>query len=206
MNRLLACLAFLTLIFFMSLFQACSQQTLSSFDNTKPNFSLFEFFEGDSLAYGIFEDRFGNLRRRFKVNISGSISQQTISGKDVEQITLVEDFVYEDGEKQQRIWTITKDILENGSEIYNGQAQDVIGTAEGSSSGSTFYWQYDVDLNILDKSFRVKFKDWIYQMDDYIAINKATVSKFGIEVGTVTLVFVRGDPASLIGPFDISGW
>ena len=43
-------------------------------------------------------------------------------------------------------------------------------------------------------------------MDEYIAINKATVSKFGIEVGTVTLVFVRGDPASLIGPFDISGW
>ena len=206
MNRLLACFAFLAFIFFMSLFQACSQQTLSSFDNTKPNFSLFEFFEGDSLAYGIFEDRFGNLRRRFKVNISGSISQQTINGRDVEQITLVEDFVYEDGEKQQRIWTITKDILENGSEIYNGQAQDVIGTAEGSSSGSTFYWQYDVDLNILDKSFRVKFKDWIYQMDDNIAINKATVSKFGIEVGTVTLVFVRGDPASLIGPFDISGW
>ena len=206
MNRLLACFAFLAFIFFMSLFQACSQQTLSSFDNTKPNFSLFEFFEGDSLAYGIFEDRFGNLRRRFKVNISGSISQQTINGRDVEQITLVEDFVYEDGEKQQRIWTITKDILENGSEIYKGQAGDVIGTAEGSSSGSTFYWQYDVDLNILDKSFRVKFKDWIYQMDDNIAINKATVSKFGIEVGTVTLVFVRGDPASLIGPFDISGW
>ncbi len=206
MNRLLACFAFLALIFFMSLFQACSQQTLTSFDNTKPKFSLFEFFEGDSLAYGIFEDRFGNLRRRFKVNISGSTSQQTISGKDIEQLTLVEDFVYEDGEKQQRIWTIKKDILENGSEIYIGQAQDVIGTAEGSASGSTFYWQYDIDLNILDKSFRVKFKDWIYQMDEYIAINKATVSKFGIEVGTVTLVFVRGDPASLMGPFDISGW
>ncbi len=206
MKRLLACFSFLSLIFFMSFLQGCSQQKLSSFDKTQPIFSLFEFFHGDSLAYGIFEDRFGNLKRRFKVNISGKRTQESIDEKRFEQITLVEDFVYEDGEKQQRIWTIKKDFSEGGSEIYRGEAEDVVGTAEGKASGSAFYWQYEIDLKISDNKLRVKFSDWIYQMDDYIAINKATVSKFGVEIGTVTLVFVRGAPASMIGQFDVSGW
>ena len=206
MKRLSSCFAFLSLIFFMSFLQACSQQKLSSFDKTQPAFSLFEFFDGESLAYGIFEDRFGNLRRRFKVNIMGKRTQQIKDGEGFEQITLVEDFVYEDGEKQQRIWTIKKDFSESGSEVYRGEAEDVIGIAEGSASGSTFYWQYDIDLKISDNNLRVKFSDWIYQMDDYVAINKATVSKFGVKIGTVMLVFVRGAPASTIGQFDISGW
>ena len=206
MRRLLACFAFLSLIFFMSLLQACSQQKLSSFEKTQPTFSLFEFFDGYSLAYGIFEDRFGNLKRRFKVNILGTRSQEILNGKSFEQITLIEDFFYEDGEKQERIWIIEKDFSESGSEIYRGKAEDVIGIAEGSTSGSAFYWQYAIDLKISDNNFRVKFSDWIYQMDDYIAINKAIVSKFGVEIGTVTLVFVRGAPASVIGQFDVSGW
>ena len=66
MTRLLYCFPFLSLIFLMTFLSACSQQKLSSFGKTKPVFSLIEFFEGETLAYGIFEDRFGNLKRRFK--------------------------------------------------------------------------------------------------------------------------------------------
>ena len=206
MKRLSACFSFLSLIFFITVFSACSQQKLADFDNTLPEFSLLEFFEGDSLAYGIFEDRFGTLRRRFKVNISGQKSHDKIAGENVEKITLMEDFIYEDGEQQQRIWTISKDISEEGVEYYKGEAGDVIGIANGATSGSAFFWQYDVELKISEKNLRVKFSDWIYQMDDYIAINKATVSKFGIEIGVVTIVFVRGTPASVIGPFNLSQW
>ena len=206
MNRLSACFSILSLIFFISLTSACSQQKLTDFDNTTPEFSLVEFFEGNSLAYGIFEDRFGNLKRRFKVNISGQKTQEQISGKSINKIILTEDFLYEDGEQQQRVWTISKYVSDDGSEYYEGKADDVTGTAVGKISGSSFFWQYDVDLKISENNLRVKFSDWIYQMDDYIAINKATVSKFGIEIGIVTLVFVRGSPASIIGPFNLSEW
>ena len=206
MRRLSACFSFLSLIFFVSFLSACSQQKLTDFDKTQPEFSLIDFFEGDSLAYGIFEDRFGTLQRRFKVNISGQKTQEEIAGKIISKIILTEDFLYEDGEQQQRIWTISKDVLDDGIEYYRGSAGDVIGTAEGGVSGSAFFWQYDVDLNISQNNLRVRFSDWIYQMDDYIAINKATVSKFGIEIGVVTIVFVRGAPASLIGPFNLSEW
>ena len=206
MRRLSACFSFLSLIFFISFLSACSQQKLTDFDKTQPEFSLIDFFEGDSLAYGIFEDRFGTLRRRFKVNISGQKTQEEIAGKSINKIILTEDFLYEDGEQQQRIWTISKDVLDNGNENYWGNSSDCIGTAEGGSSRNAFFWQYDIDLKISENNLRVKFSDWIYQMDDYIAINKATVSKFGIEIGVVTIVFVRGAPASLIGPFNLSEW
>ena len=206
MIRLSACFSVLSLIFFISFLSACSQQKLTEFDKTQPEFSLIDFFEGDSLAYGIFEDRFGTLQRRFKVNISGQKTQEEIAGKSISKIILTEDFLYEDGEQQQRIWTISKDVLDDGIEYYRGSAGDVIGTAEGGASGSAFFWQYDLDLNISENRLRVRFSDWIYQMDDYVAINKATVSKFGIEIGVVTIVFVRGAPASLIGPFNLSEW
>ncbi len=206
MYRLSACFTLLSLIFFISSFSACSQKKLVNFEKTQPEFSLIDFFEGDSLAYGIFEDRFGNLRRRFKVNISGQKIQEEIAGKNHSKIKLIEDFIYEDGEQQQRIWTINKNVSDDGIEYYEGNAGDVIGTAEGGASGSAFFWQYNVDLKISQNNLRVKFNDWIYQMDEYIAINKATVSKFGIEIGVVTIVFVRGAPASLIGPFNLSEW
>ena len=206
MRRLSACFSVLSLIFFISFLSACSQQKLTDFDKTQPEFSLIDFFEGDSLAYGIFEDRFGTLQRRFKVNISGQKTQEEIAGKSISKIILTEDFLYEDGEQQQRVWTISKDVLDDGVEYYRGSAGDVIGTAEGGASGSACFRQYEVDLNISENDLRVRFSDWIYQMDDYIAINKATVSKFGIEIGVVTIVFVRGAPASLIGPFNLSEW
>ncbi|MCH1428833.1 MAG: DUF3833 domain-containing protein, partial [Alphaproteobacteria bacterium] len=120
MRRLSPCSSVLSLIFFISFLSACSQQKLTDFDKTQPEFSLIDFFEGDSLAYGIFEDRFGTLQRRFKVNISGQKTQEERAGKSISKIILTEDFLYEDGEQQQRIWTISKDVLDDGVEYYRG--------------------------------------------------------------------------------------
>ena len=39
----------------------------------QPRLVLEEFFAGRSAVYGIFEDRFGNLRRQFRVNLSGTL-------------------------------------------------------------------------------------------------------------------------------------
>ena len=46
---------------------------MKQFENNKPKLDLFAFFEGETIAYGIFEDRFGNLKRQFRVNIKGKI-------------------------------------------------------------------------------------------------------------------------------------
>ena len=190
----------LLLIFpFFLLFAGCFQTDMKQFENNKPKLDLFAFFEGETIAYGIFEDRFGNLKRQFRVNIEGKIDNKTL--------TLDEDFLYDDGEKAKRIWTIKKQIDSNDNKItYVGNADDVEGKASGSISGNTLNWTYDIYLNIKGSNIKVHFNDWIYQQSDDLAINRAYVSKFGINIGSVTLVFLRGKTADNIGPLNLKNW
>lgn len=42
------------------------------FANRQPRFVIEDYFTGKTKAWGIFEDRFGNLKREFVVDITGS--------------------------------------------------------------------------------------------------------------------------------------
>ncbi len=185
------------LTFFIFILQGCSNNNMKQFENTKPKFDLFNFFKGDTIAYGIFEDRFGKLRRQFRVNITGTIDNDTLK--------LDEKFLYDDGEKSSRIWKIKK-ISDKNSTKFVGSAEDVEGFAVGQSVGNTLNWSYDIYLKIKGKNLKVKFNDWIYQQDKNVAINRAYVSKFGIEIGSVTLVFLRGNTSKSIGPLNLNYW
>ena len=160
-------------------FLGCSQMKIEDFKDQKPNFNLNEYFKGKTNAWGIFEDRFGNLKRQFKVNINGYYKDGFL--------ILEEDFDYLDGEKDKRLWKIKK--LPNG--FYQGTAGDVIGTAKGQEIGNAFTWSYDINLKIGSRNLKVKFNDWLFRMDEKVVINKASVSKFGINIGTVTLFFMK---------------
>ena len=168
-------------LFLLSLLilSGCSKMKIEDFKNTTPEFPLEEYFDGNLEAWGIFEDRFGNLRRQFRVEINGYI-------KD-EKLILEEDFYYSDGERDRRVWTIVN--KENG--VYEGKADDIVGTAIGHSEGNAFNWSYKFDLNVSGRNYRVKFDDWLFRLDERIVINKARVSKFGLTIGTVTLFFEK---------------
>ena len=154
---------------------------IDRFKKGKPSLSLAEFFAGETIAYGIFEDRFGQLKRQFRVHIDGRTEQ----GK----LILDEQFLYDDGEQAQRIWTITSTQTKDGFIRYEGSADDVTGTATGKAAGNVLSWSYDIELAIGDNDIEVRFDDFIYQMSDNLAINRAHVTKWGVELGTVTLVF-----------------
>lgn len=62
--------------------------------------NLESYFDGEHIAYGQFQDIFGTVRRSFVVTLQGDW--------DGERLRLVEDFVYEDGSTEQRIWTLQK--------------------------------------------------------------------------------------------------
>ena len=94
----------------------------------------------------------------------------------------------------------------DGSLRYEGTASDVAGPASGRISGNALNWEYDVVLNISGREVEVHFDDWIYRQDEDVAINRAFVSKFGVEIGSVTLVFLRGAAAAAIGPLDLDSW
>lgn len=149
------------------------------FAGTTPRFVLEDYFTGKVRAWGVFQDRFGQLRRQFTVDIDGSW--------DGEVLTLVEDFVYDDGETERRIWRIRR-IDEHR---YEGTADDVVGTATGISYGNALNWQYDFDLQVGEGTYRVHFDDWMFLQDEEVMINRAEVTKWGFSVGEASIFFRR---------------
>ena len=58
--------------------QALFKADIKDYAANTPALKLEQFFEGRSYAYGIFEDRFGNLKRQFRVSIDGSGQAQMV--------------------------------------------------------------------------------------------------------------------------------
>jgi len=155
----------------------CSTMKLEQFQNNKPEFKLEEYFKGKTVARGVFEDRFGNVKKSFKVDIDG-----TWDGK---YLIMKENFIYDDGSKEYREWKLEK----ISSNQYQGYANGVIGLASGSTSGNAFNWKYDFDLPIGSSKYKVSFDDWMFLQDNNYLVNIATMSKFGITLGKVILFF-----------------
>jgi hypothetical protein len=154
-----------------------SNSSLSQFEAAPRQLVLEEYFEGNTTAYGLFEDRFGKVRRQFKVDITGVRTDG--------HLTLTEKFVYDDGERDTRVWEI--DILGGGK--YRGTAGDVPVPAEGQASGNAFNWKYKVDLKVGGSVWNVGFNDWMFLMEDNVLLNRAYVTRYGIEIGQVTIAF-----------------
>jgi hypothetical protein len=155
----------------------CSTMKPEDFAGREPRLLIEQYFDGRTKAWGIFQNRFGQLRRQFEVDIEGTW--------DGETLTLVEDFLYDDGETEQRVWHITK-----GSEhAYEGRAEGVIGVAEGLAYGNALNWSYQFALKVGEGTWNVAFDDWLFLQSDGVLINRAELSKFGVKLGEVTLVF-----------------
>jgi hypothetical protein len=157
----------------------CGAMDIKDFENASPRLVLEEYFAGKTRAWGIFEDRFGKLRRQFTVDIDGKWNGKIL--------VLDEHFVYRDGEKDRRIWTIEK----IDGNRYKGRADDVIGVAIGDAKGNALNWRYDMDLKVGGSTLRVHFDDWMFLQPDNVLVNRARVTKWGVELGQVTLFFSK---------------
>jgi len=45
-----------------------------------------------------------------------------------------------------------------------------------------------------DGTLRATFDDWIWRLDDRVMVNRAYVTKWGIEIGTLSIFFRREEP------------
>ena len=157
----------------------CASQSIDQYRAEKPELDLQKYFNGTLDAYGVFTDRSGAVVKRFTVVMN-------CSWRGNEGV-LDEDFTYSDGMTQKRVWRLTK--LPDGK--YTGTAGDVIGTAQGQARGNAFYWTYTLSLPVDGSVYEVRFDDWMYLMTDKVMLNKATMSKFGVKLGEVTLSFTK---------------
>lgn len=167
-----ACLAALVLA-------GCAGPQLSDHAGDKPVFDFRKYFDGNVVAHGLVSERGGKVLRRFVVTMRcdwvGDVG------------TLDEQFVYDDGEKQRRVWRVRR--LPDGR--WSGTADDVVGEAVGASSGSAFNWRYTLKLPLRGSVWEVQFDDWMHLIDERTVINKAVMSKFGVRIADVTLSFSR---------------
>jgi len=171
---------FLVCMVSVAILSGCNSMNPEDFSGREPRLLIEEYFVGQTQAWGIFQDRFGTLRRQFQVDLEGTW--------DGETLTLVEDFTYDDGETEQRVWRITK----RGEHAYTGQADGVIGIAEGRAYGNALHWTYRYALKVADDTWNVSFDDWLFLQSDDVLINRAEITKFGVKLGEVTLVFRKG--------------
>ncbi|ELO1777271.1 DUF3833 domain-containing protein [Vibrio fluvialis] len=162
----------------LMLLVGCSAE-LKDYQASQPAFDLFGYFLGETRAWGMVQDYSDKQTRRFQVVIQGNVSGDTL--------TLIEDFVFDDGEESQRVWTITR----TGDGHYQGTADDVIGVATGQEIGNALQWQYDFLLKTDDNEVTVSFDDWLFRQDEKRLFNVTTIRKFGLEVGKVTLFFEK---------------
>lgn len=157
----------------------CASQNLDAYAGQRPELDLRRYFEGRLTAHGLFQNRSGQVVRRFTVAMEGRW--------DGDQGVLDEVFTYSDGRTERRVWRLTR--LADGR--YSGRADDVVGEARGQVRGNALHWRYTLRLPVDGRTYDVQFDDWMYLMDERVMLNKAVMSKFGIRLGEVTLTFLK---------------
>jgi len=160
----------------------CATQDIEHYASERPTLDLAHYFNGKLVAHGVFQDRSGQVVRRFVVHMEGQWQG--------DQGTLDEHFVYADGQRERRLWRLTRHP--NGH--YSGSADDVVGPATGRAVGNAFTWQYTLRLPVDGRVYEVQFDDWMYLVDERVMLNRAKMSKFGIYLGEVTLSFTKLEP------------
>jgi len=143
---------------------------------------LEEFFKGRTVGKGVFESKIAGVNRPFTVYLNGRWDPKTFT------LSLREDFVYEDGEKDTKTWFFQK--VADGR--YIGQRSDVIAPANvTTASDGSIRFSYIAQLETENGPLLLRFDDILEQVDRRTVRNTAKVMKAGFTIGTVELTFTK---------------
>ena len=171
---------FVVITFSSLIICSCSSSPdLELYKDQGPKLDLRDYFTGPIKAWGLVQDRSGNVIRRFDVDMVGSWKGNTG--------TLDEDFRYYDGEKEKRVWTIKR----ISNQEYEGKAGDILDKAEIKVQGNAMKWTYQMDLTVDGSTYRISFDDWMFLMNDGVLISRSYLTKFGFTVAELTLVMQK---------------
>jgi hypothetical protein len=145
-----------------------------------PAFTMETFFKGRTVGKGAFVSSIAGVNRPLTVITNGRWDGKTL--------TLREDFFFADGEKDVKTWRFTR----TAPGIYEGTREDVIGKVDVRQVGNTVELRYSADVRGKDGSVtRLDFADTIAPLDRRRVLNKAVVSKFGVPIGDIDIIFAR---------------
>ena len=148
---------------------------VEQYASEEPKLALEAFLSGHMTGSGLIQTRSKKVASRFDFTADGSWKG------DVG--TLDEHMVYYNGKKDHRIWTIRK----VGDGHYIGTTADVIGEADIRVAGNAMQWRYQMEVDVKGKKYRLSFDDWMFLMNNGTLINVNQFTKFGFNVGSLTL-------------------
>lgn len=158
---------------------SCASTGVEQYRAEQPALDLKTYLNGTLDAWGIFQGRSGEVKKRFHAVIDAKWSGETG--------VLDENFTWSDGTTSRRVWTLTR----QADGTFRGRADDVVGEAIGEVSGNALRWRYVLALPVDGKVYNVDFDDWMFLMDDKVMLNRSYMSKWGFKLGEVTLSFVK---------------
>ena len=158
---------------------ACSQVKVTDYRQYSPTLELERFFNGRLSAHGVVKNRSGKVIRMFNADIAASWEDGVG--------TLDENFIFDNGEKQRRIWTLTP--AENGQ--YRATAGDVSGVGQLELAGNSLFLKYVLQVPYKGDVIDVTVDDRMYLVNDNTLINESKMVKFGFKVGEVLLVITK---------------
>lgn len=168
MNRII-----LSLIFFLN---GCAQMKVSDFKTATPELDFTKHFVGHHEGSGAFFDRLGRMKVRFTIKIDGLYDGETLKLNEV--------LTYDNGEIVKRFYEIKK----ISDKKFIAKTEDIIGEATIDVSGNAANWKYTLRQNIGERTWNLKFDDWMFLNTDNTIINKARASLWGFTVGDVFMV------------------
>ena len=153
---------------------------IEDFTNKGPEFIPQKYFNGSLTAYGMVKDRSGKIIKTFKGELVGSWDENGVG-------TLDEKFVYDNGEKQTRVWTLTP----TGNKTFIGTAGDIVGEAQMLANGNTVVIDYTMRVPYNDSTIDINVKDWLHLQEDGVILNHSKMKKFGFTVGELVITIIK---------------
>ena len=174
-SRLTLC----SLLLATMLLSACASVSVDDYAGNQPVMDVRQFFDGRLDAHGIVKNRSGKVIRYFSASIDASWKDGVG--------TLDERFVFDDGERQTRIWTLKPD--DSGG--YRGSANDVIGDTRLKTAGNSLFLEYVLRIPYGDGTLDINIDDRMYLVSPRVLLNESIMTKWGFEVGQLMLVIEK---------------
>ena len=145
-------------------------QSPADYAGTDPVFSLKKHLSGTFASEGLIFGPNGKMTNSFVAEMVGEWDGDTG--------TLSEKFTYSNGREQNRKWLLK---LGEGN-TFTATADDIVGEAQGTVSGSTVSMRYTIILPEEAGGHTLTATDWLYLTQDGVIMNKSEMRKYGLKV------------------------
>ncbi len=139
-------------------------------------FDLVAYFDETIYGYGVIE-RGDRIVSRFDMIVQPGFQDDVLE--------LDETFLFDNGSQYRRVWRLKR----QSPGVWIGGADNVDGKTRVEVIDGVVRMHYVAEFPNNDDMISLRFNQRLFPMAGEIVMNRSKLSKFGIPVGTVTVVF-----------------